>query len=277
MVRARGPMTSAASEMKLTCSAKSPALGTILLVHGSAPFNLDGRIPIETHGPYSRVELFRELAEALNRHGWDVLRYAKPGVSRDRVDFAQYKKTDLESIMRQLRGVWRQLPAGKPRVLFAWSEGTLHASQLPLSEASAVVLLGAISTNLRDVILTQAEAEGEKDEAERLLSLLPKKPREEMLGNDRPIGRLVDELGLQENWKHFEEYMALPMLILHGEWDREVPVAQARLWKARLPEHRITVKLKPSGNHMFGTGEAADPDDLARTMHDWLVEEALQS
>ena len=75
--------------------------------------------------------------------------------------------------LQQLKDVWSKLPKNQPKIIFAWSEGTLHASQLPLEQAKAVVLLGAISTNIRDVILAQAKTPQETDEIEIFLKQLP--------------------------------------------------------------------------------------------------------
>lgn len=250
----------------------SPSIGTILLIHGSAPFNGEGRIPIETNSKYSKIPFYKGLASALNHRGWDVARYSKPGVTDHGIDFNQYKQTDLKLILDQLQHIWTELPHNKPLVVFAWSEGSLHATQLPLSQASAVILLGGIATNIRDVIVAQATLEGTAEKTHAELQSLLLAPREDMLGIDRPVGRLIDELHLQDNWRYLEPFPELPILILHGEADGEVPVQQALLWQTRLPKHRITLRLRPSGNHMFGVGDSADPEGLADEIQRWLKE-----
>ncbi|MBI5883179.1 MAG: hypothetical protein HZB91_08750 [Elusimicrobia bacterium] len=249
----------------LTQATKGDCKGTILLVQGSAPFNIDGRIPVKGRSAYHNIEFYRDMADALNSYGWDVVRYAKPGVYKDRIDLNEYDKTDLATIMRQLNAIWNEMPSRKPRIIFAWSEGTLHASRLPLSEASAVILLGAISTNIRDVILAQGGSPKE-------IKAIRKMGREEMLGIDRPAGRLLDELAMADNWRFFEKHPDLPMLILHGEEDTEVPASHAKTWKTMLPRHRIDLVLKPSGNHMFGVAQSPDIAALAGTIQGWLAE-----
>ncbi|MCK5106563.1 MAG: alpha/beta hydrolase [Elusimicrobiales bacterium] len=245
--------------------------GTILLIHGSAPFNIDGMIPIATDSMYSKIPFYRDLSGFLTEYGWDVIRYSKYGVHTDDVDFQLYKNTDLKMTMNQLCELWKYLPSSKPRIIFAWSEGTLHALQMPLSDADAIVLLGGISTNIKDVIFAQADSKEAITEIEVQLKKLSGMKRNEMLGIDRPVGRLLDEFELKENWKNFETYSKLPILILHGEMDNEVPFEQSKIWQTKLPDHNITLKTKPSGNHMFGIEKSANTDDLAEVMHQWLI------
>src|SRR4030042_2736464 len=80
--------------------------GSILLVHGSAPFNLDGRIPIESDSPYARTVFYRDLSKGLHTAGWSTLRYNKPGVHDDRVDGREYATSDFEVLGKQLVSLW---------------------------------------------------------------------------------------------------------------------------------------------------------------------------
>jgi len=244
--------------------------GTILLIHGSAPFNLDGRIPIEGDSIYSKISFYKDLAWSLNTLGWSVVRYSKLGVSQNSVDFEEYKKTDLKLLMQQLKDVWSKLPKNQPKIIFAWSEGTLHASQLPLEQAKAVVLLGAISTNIQDVILAQAKTSEEINEVKIFLKLLSSMPRNKMLGIDRPAGRLVDEIQMRDNWQYFLSFPKIPLLILHGGSDSEVSPKQAAIWKDKLAKHHIEIKIRPTGNHMYGIGQSHDSVFLATTIDNWL-------
>lgn len=250
--------------------APSTAKGTILLIHGSAPFNEDGRVPLDHDSVYVRTHFYRDLAQHLGACGWDTVRYAKPGVGANHVDFDLYKKTDLARLTEQIQDLWRTMPKDRPRVVFAWSEGTLHAPLLPLMEATAVILLGAVSTNIKDVIVAQASTAAEREEIDKFLAELPSMDREAMLGVDRPVGRLVDELRLQDNWRNFVEHPELPLLVLHGDADREVSPSQSRVWQQELPGHAITVVTKPGGNHTFGTDDLLGATELANVVCRWL-------
>lgn len=72
---------------------------------------------------------------------------------------------------------------------------------------------------------------------------------------NNPDGQFVkfwQEDQLKENWNYIKRYPELPLLILHGTEDEEVPIEQARLWKQLLPMHKITLIEKEGGNHMYG-------------------------
>ena len=247
--------------------------GTILLIHGSAPFNIDGRVPVKSESLYSKITFYKDLAEQLNILGWAVVCYAKPGVHQGHVDFDVYKTTDLSVISKQINTIWKELPDDRPKIVFAWSEGSLHVTPLLLSEARGVILLGGISTNIKDVILSQADSESERQKIELELKGVSSMPRDKMLGIDRPAGRLIDEFNLSANWLKFKSHPKLPILILHGNRDKEVPFSQARLWKEKLPKHNITLKVKESGNHVFAKGTSSDPVGLAETISKWLDRE----
>jgi hypothetical protein len=242
-----------------------PSRGCILFVHGSAPFNLDGRIPIDGDSPYARTSFYRDVSKALREAGWSTLRYNKPGVHDDRIDGSVYATSDYDVLGTQLKTLWSILPADYPRIVFAWSEGSLHVRALPMNEIGAVVMLGGIATTIGDVIQVQ----GGPTPAQ-LREDLAGKDRCEMLGIDRPVGRLVDELVFEDNWKVFSDDQSPPLLVLHGDQDREVPVAQARVWENRLPSHRVTVVVGRGYDHRFMPLGEYRPMLVAQEVTAWL-------
>jgi len=254
------------SEFVLEEPTATPSRGSILLVHGSAPFNLDGRIPAPgIESPYAKTDFYKDLAASLRAAGWSVLRYSKPGVRKARVDGTEYARTDLALLFWQLRNLWRFLPKDRPRIVFAWSEGTLHVRALPMAEINGVILLGGISTNLGDVVRAQGGPPAEVLKAE-----LTGKDRREMVGLDRPVGRVLDELALDDNWRSFLPLERLPLLVLHGADDAEVPKAQAALWKQNLKRHPITLVEGPGFGHRFMPQTGYDTAPVVREVTRWL-------
>ena len=243
-----------------------PLRGTILLIHGSAPFNIDGRIPMDgLDFPYARETFYLDLAKAFTRRGWATIRYAKPGVEEGRVDPEAYAETDLATLEEQLRALWRIMPAEYPRIVMAWSEGTLHVRALPLGELDGVILLGAISTNIGDVVAWQGGPPKEE-----LARIVAGKDRREMLGVDRPAGRLADELALPDNWWTFLPRPDLPILVLHGKEDKEVPPSQAAHWKEKLEHHALTVVVGDGLDHRFMPAGRYRPESPAKEVLSWL-------
>ena len=245
-------------------------VGSILLIHGSAPFNKDGRVPDSRAGKYAKMAFYKDLSDELERFGWKTFRYNKTGVTNHKVDYSKYKKTDLSHLKNQLNEIWKSIPKDKPRFVFAWSEGSLHISQLPMDEIDGVVILGGISTNIRDVILWQAR--NEKSKMLEQLKEIEKMPREKMLGLDRPVGRLLDELRMKNNWQYFESYGSLPILVIHGEADVEVPIDQAYTWKRKLPDNSIKLLTQKERNHTFGLGDSHGAKEIANAIHKWRSE-----
>lgn len=256
----------------LTQSKLKHSKGTILLIHGQAPTNIDGRIPVEDKSKYTKIYMFRALTDRLNELGWDVVRYGKYGVHGDHIDYDKYKKTDLAFTVSQIKDVWNKTPKDKPVIVFAVSEGTLHAHFLPLEKADAVILLGAISKNISDIFLDAAKTPKEKRQTKERLAGAFNMKRDEMLGRSAPAGRYVDEINMKDNWTYYTPYKTVPFLILHGEADEEVKLYQSQIWKENLPDHDITVITKPNGNHIYGKGDSFDAEELAMTMNKWLTE-----
>lgn len=242
--------------------------GSILLIHGSAPFHESGRVPDARAGFYADFNFYSELAAGFEKLGWKTVRYSKPGVSDEGVDFSAYCKTDLENISLQLNSIWEAMPSDRPRIVFAWSEGSLHVPLLPMKEIDGVILLGGISTNISEVFLWQSE---NKQWMIQFLKDVSTMPRDTMIGLDRPAGRLADECALPDNWRRFWRYRSLPCLVIHGEADAEVSVQQAANWGRFLPNHRIEFVLGKGRNHAFGIGKDHGAAEIVRISSAWLA------
>ncbi len=257
----------------ITKSTTGKSKGTILLIHGSAPLNIDGRIPVENDKSiFTKTTLYKDLAGALNKRGWDVARYGKSGVFKNHIDYEILRKVNLKLALEQLRHVWKRVPKDKPFVVFAASDGTIMAPHLDLQEADAVVMLGSVSKNIKDVFVDRYDdEEGKKKERERIAGAYKLK-RDEMFNKEWSAGKAVDIFNLDDNWTYFSKLKEMPMLILHGEEDKAVKVYQAMIWKEKLSDHDLTLKIKSKGNHLYGQGESFDMDGLAEVMNEWLDE-----
>ena len=169
-------------------------------------------------------------------------------------------------LCQQLQQIWANLPNGR-RIVFAWSEGTLYVRALPLGQMSGVILLGGIATNIGDVIAAQ----GGPDSSEMKQMLMSRDPLD-MLGTDRPVGRLLEELALEDNWKVFLPHPNLPLLILHGGKDEEVSVQQARTWREHLPNHKLTVRIGETLDHRYMPSNQYRPELPSDEIITWLNE-----
>jgi len=260
-----------------------PSKGSILLVHGTAPMNIDGVIPGCTPKyPLGLIPTYKELSEVLTGGGWSTLRYTRPGVSQDSVDWDQYMKVDHDAIIEQLNRLFELMPKDKPRVVFCWSGGSLHVPHLPLAQAQALIIVGGLSTNRFHNAAMMAGAESAHG-AEQWQSTIAEVESfanmtyEEIAAINRPNGdgpliRFWQESRLKDNWTYFQKYIDLPILILHGSEDAEVHATQARLWQQLLPYHKITLVEKPGGDHFLGTNNQSGAATVGAEILKWLAE-----
>jgi len=245
--------------------------GHILLIHGSAPFDMDGLIPGTTEKDrYGNFPFFRLLAEHLASKGWTVYRYSKPGVGKTEINTAEYAKTDLPRTVAQIQSILGEIPDdAAPKIIFAWSEGTLAATQLDIKKISGMIFLGGISTNIAGVVKWQ----GGPGKEELLRTLSEMKPTE-MLGSDRPAKRLLDEIHLRDNWQYLQAHQQLKMLVLHGSADREVPVSEVRIWEKELGQARVNTEIGEDLDHRFSDPKKSPPNlaHLFISIDSWLDE-----
>lgn len=233
--------------------------GSILLVHGTSTMDLDGNMPnCGPEYPLGSMSLYKRLSEILTNGGWSTLHYTRRGVSKDSVDSDEYMKVDHDAIVDQLKRLFNLMPNDKPRIILCWSGGSLHIPHLPLEEVQGAIIVGGLCTNRFHNAQLKTEDLNLWKESCQEFEEFENMTYEEMLkinrlnGSDGPLLRFWQELRLKDNWTYFRKYINLPMLILHGLKDPEVPPTQARLWKQLLPYHNITVVEKPNGNHFCG-------------------------
>jgi len=82
------------NETIIECSSLDHSNGTILLIHGSPPFNADRHLILEN--PSSEIFLSGYALE-------DGARYSNLGVSSMAVDFNTHRRTNYDCISRQFR------------------------------------------------------------------------------------------------------------------------------------------------------------------------------
>lgn len=250
--------------------------GSILLVHGTAPMNIDGNIPAcGDEYPLGSLSLYKELSRVLAAGGWRTLRYTRDGVYDDSVNWEEYMKVDHNAIIAQLSRLILEMPAEKPRIVFCWSGGSLHVPHLPLELVDGVVILGGICTGkTHNSLMLQRDSTSwesflkEVEEFERM-------GYEDIIKINRPHGdgpllRLWQEIRLKDNWQYFRRFTDLPLLILHGTDDREVHLTQARLWNQLLPHHRLRVVEKPGRNHFLGNDNETGSEAVGAEVLKWL-------
>ncbi|MEO8597003.1 MAG: alpha/beta fold hydrolase [Candidatus Solibacter sp.] len=235
----------------------------VVLVHGSGPNDRD-----ETVGG---SKVFKDLAEGLASRGIAVLRYEKRTLQY-RVKMASLTRftVDDETVEDAVAGV--ALLRAQPEVngakvyVLGHSLGGYVAPRVA-AQAGKVAGLVIMAGNVRhqeDLLVDQATYMGVTGpQLEQVKALQARVKKLETSDEDSP-----PLAGLPiVYWLDLKEYdavadakkLAIPMLILQGERDYQVPMAEFNLWKAGLGSAKgVAAKSYPTLNHLFvaGTGKS---------------------
>jgi len=143
----------------------------------------------------------------------------------------------------------------------------------PHYKVTGLIMAGNVR-HLEDLLVEQATYMGiTGQQLEQAKALQAKVKKLEAADEDSPaIGGLPVAY-----WLDLREYdtvadakkQALPMLILQGERDYQVPLADFNLWKAGLGSAKgVTLKSYPSLNHLFVAGQGKSlPAEYAKPGH----------
>ena len=256
----------------------------VVLVHGSGPHDRD-----ETIGPNKP---FRDLAWGLASQGVAVLRYEKLTHHhreklvelRDKVTIHEEGVRDAVAAVALLRK--QKEIDGKRVFVVGHSLGAILAPQIgTLDPAIAgLVLLSGSPRPLEDVILEQMTyllslkgelTEEDKKELEKIRRQVAR-VKDKNLTADTPATELP--LGAPATyWLALKAYDAaataaklkMPLLVLQGERDYQVTMADFAAWKKAL-DGRPNARFKsyPKLNHLYMEGEVkATPADYEKAGH----------
>jgi len=255
----------------------------VVLVHGSGPHDRD-----ESIGPNKP---FRDLAGGLASRGIAVLRYEKRTREHGAKMMAARPTTVKEEVLddalaavkllRQEKGV----DAGRVFVLGHSLGATMAPKLATLDEKFAgLIILAGATRPIEDLIVEQmtylGKLSGEPDAVvlERLTKIKEQvaKVKDPKLSPDTP----ADQMPFNQPaayWLSFRGYepaavaarLNTPMLILHGDRDYQVTLADYDLWeKALNGRSHVTLKRFANLNHLFMEGEGkATPAEYQKPGH----------
>jgi dienelactone hydrolase len=250
-----------------------------VLVHGSGPQDRDSTV--------GRLKPFRDLAWGLASQGIAVLRYEKRTkeyslrIASAKVFTVQEETVDDALLAAQLLRSTKGIDP-KRVCIIGHSQGAMLAPRMALADPAlaGIVLLAAPSRLLEDVIFEQTKDEmarrdklpaGEVKLLETLKSIA-ERFKDGKIAADTPRGELM---GLApEYWKSLLGWSATsealklnqPMLILQGETDVQVTMADFAGWQKAMAGHaNATLKSYPRLGHMFTPSNGkGDPAEYAR-------------
>jgi alpha-beta hydrolase superfamily lysophospholipase len=265
--------------------ARGTRVPAVLLVSGSGPQDRDEGTP-----SLERWRPFREIADTLSRRGIAVLRLDDRGVGGSAAAAAGVTMLDEAADVREALGWLRARPEidGARVGLVGHSSGAAVAPMVAASDnrLRALVLIAPPASTGRAISEFQIRSIFSED-----TTLAPAR-RDSLLG---VALRQADSAFAGAGWLHqFGAYDPLPTarrvrtatLVLHGETDRQVPVADARALAQAMRDagHRtVTLRTFPRLNHLLVDDPSGStlhydtlPDlhvraDLRGVLADWLV------
>jgi dienelactone hydrolase len=247
----------------------------VVLVHGSGPSDQD-----ETIGG---VKAFKDLAWGLSSHGIAVFRYVKrtakygTQVSDDPSQLTVNDET-ISDARAAIALVAKQSKISPDRVfLLGHSLGAYLAPRIATGDAqiAGIVMLGANTQPVERLVLAQLRylsslkgvpsepmqkqiSAAEQTVAQIESSDLRQGDRVSFLGTDSPASYWLDLRGYHPTSS--AALLKIPMLILQGGRDYQVPMSNFDDWKTALANRQnVTLKTYANLNHLFvaGTGPSS--------------------
>ena len=259
----------------------------VVLITGSGAQDRDEHSPaIEQWRP------FRDIADTLSRRGIAVLRLDDRGVGSSSAGPAAATTADFADDIRAALAWLRTRPEVDPRRLgvVGHSEGGIIAPMVAATDSTLramVILAGPAS---RGSVILDAQR---RYLLSRYTALTPAK-RDSLL---RLADAAADSAYRTPGWLHFfasydplptARRVRTPTLILQGENDHQVPVAEARTLAAAMRaagNTHVTLRTFPGMNHLLVSDPVGDPlaysslkdfhvrKDLLGVLADWLATE----
>jgi uncharacterized protein len=250
----------------LTRPAGDVAVPAVVMITGSGSQDRDQAIPI-----LPGYRPFREIADALSRRGIAVLRLDDRGFGESTGDAAAATSADLADDIRAGIEYLRSRPdIVRDRLgLVGHSEGGLIAPMIASTDTTlaGIVLIAGPSRTGRDIIAYQQRFAIDRsglDPAARDSAFIAAQEQTEQLAERMPWLRYFLD---HEPLATAAEVRRTPVLVLHGETDRQVTVDQAEelagaFRAAGNPD--VTVRTVPDVNHLLLRDPDGSPSDYVR-------------
>ena len=291
-----------------------PASGFNLAATISKPTSVAGRLPavilVAGSGPIDRDELvagipvFGQLAESLADAGFLVVRYDKRGVGQSGGRLETATLSDLaDDVLSVVQFLRKRNDVDSNRIaVFGHSEGASLALIAASREKriAALILGGAVASKGTDLVLEQQQHMLEQSslpQADRLKATELQKNILDAVVTGRGWEQIPPEVRRQVDTPWYRSLLIFdplpifgkvrqPILVVHGELDRQVPIHHAdelaQLARARAKAGAADYVKLPALNHIFvpaTTGEVSEyavlkdravSPQLATVILDWL-------
>ncbi len=241
----------------------------VILVHGSGPNDRD-----ETVG---NTKIFRDLAVGLAAQGVAVLRYDKRtrnyrALMQKNKAKLTVKEETMDDVLSAIRELKNDTTIDNSKIyLLGHSLGAMLLPRIAsqTTDLKGLIMLAANARPMEDLMLEQMEyltsqeapsveltqtLDSMKREVKRIKALSPANANDSIGILGIPVSYWLD-LKTYDPVKTAAK-LNLPIFVLSGGRDYQVPSTDFELWKSGLKNSRnATFRLYPSANHLFIAGE----------------------
>jgi dipeptidyl aminopeptidase/acylaminoacyl peptidase len=257
-------------------SSKSP-VPAVVTITGSGQQDRDEYIPVA--GGYRP---FRQIADTLTRRGIAVLRLDDRGIGASNGNPYTSSSSDFADDIRAAVAYLRTRRDIDPSriALLGHSEGAMIAPMVAVNDKrlKGLVLLAGPADNGREIIRYQQRYAVDQDTS------LSAAKRDSVYGAAQTH---LDSMAAKNSWMHFflsyapeptARKVRVPVLILQGANDRQVPAQQAEKLAAAFRaggNQDVTVHVFPGRNHLFIVDPVGNPQEYGRLAMNKIDAEVL--
>ena len=236
-----------------------------LLIAGSGPTDRDG------NNPYMKNNSLKMLSDSLVKHGIAVLRYDKRGVAKSRDSLMKESDLRFETYIRDAEDWIKKLKAGKhfkKVIVVGHSEGSLIGMIAAVNAgADKFISLEGAGRSASDVLKEQL-ANQPQSIRDMAFPIIDKLVKGDTVGNVPPLLASLFRPSVQPyiiSWFRYDPSEAIkklniPVLIVQGTTDIQVPVSDAEILHKNLPQSEL--KIIEGMNHILKPSVADRTENL---------------
>ncbi len=233
-----------------------PGIPVVLIIAGSGPTDRDGNSPAMG----LRSDMYKLLADSLERHGIASLRYDKRGVGASKAALRSEADITFPDYIADAEGLIGLLKADRrfsKVIVFGHSEGSL-IGMVAARQANADAYISAAGAGDRidRVIYPQLAAQSRTmaDSAKVLFDSLAEGHRVHEPSNSLKAFFRASVQPYMISWLHYDpqveiKKLRIPVLIIQGATDLQTTVLDAEKLKAARAD--ATLSIVPGMNHIF--------------------------
>ena len=248
----------------------------VILIHGSGPNDRDESV--------GATKIFKDIALGLATKGIAVLRYDKrskvnPSKSPERNSPTVNEET-IDDVITAVNSLRAHPSIDSTRIyLLGHSLGAMLLPRISkrIPDVSGLIMISGNARPIEDLIYEQAvylfSMDSMTERKKAVLDTLKKQTALIKLYSSSSVDSSKGTLLYRPKsyWIDLSSYnqvnvareLKMPIYILHGERDYQIPMTDYNLWKKELADKKnVQIKLYPKLNHMFQEGEKKSvPDD----------------